>query len=307
MAFSHDCLDTIGVCPNRLRRLCIGEQAEGELCLDIYDLCSGQPIDLTKYGIPEGSSSSSSSSILSHWSSSSGSCLPNGEPKHGVEIVLKPHPAACNHWEKMAVVKSVEDAQVGHICIDFDKRMTRTAGVWCAMALVWEHGVLRMQYPFYVDITPNLAVYHPYGGPLHFAEIRLSVRDICPEMNFLIDQVEFKDEELAWAMHRPIDQWNETPPPVTIFSYTNFPFRYHWLEATVAELLFMTAQWMRRNDLDYSAAGLTVADTKKWPDYWKMAQERRLRWETWMKNKKIEINLSQAYATQLGYRAAPYR
>ena len=308
MAFSHDCLDTIGVCPNRIRSLCIGERSEMELPLDIWNLCSGQPIDLTQYGIPEGSSSSSSSSssskILSHWSSSSSSANP---AKHGVEIILKPYPASPNQWEKMAVVKNVEDAKVGHIYIDFDKYMTRSAGIWCGMALIWQHGILRLQYPFYVDITPNLGAQHPTGGPLHFAEIRLSVRDICPEMNFLIDQVEFKDEEIAWAVHRPVDQWNETPPPVVMFDYTSFPFRYHWLEATIAELLIMAAIWMRRNDLDYSAAGLTVEDTKKWPFYLQMAQERRKRWEDWMKNKKIEINLSNAYATQLGYRAAPYR
>jgi len=64
---------------------------------------------------------------------------------------------------------------------------------------------------------------------------------------------------------------------------------------------------MRRNDLDYQAAGLQVADTKKWPDYWKMGQERRQRWEFFVKNKKMEINLSNAYATELGYRSAPYR
>lgn len=65
--------------------------------------------------------------------------------------------------------------------------------------------------------------------------------------------------------------------------------------------------WLRRNDLDYTAAGLSIADTKKWPDYAKMGQERWGVWTDFVKHKKIEINLDGAYGSLGGYRHAPYR
>ena len=111
MAFVADCLDTLAVCPNRLKTLCTGQSTVGnELCLEMVDICTGQPIDLTEYGIPEGSSSSSSSLILSSWSSSS-SPIPG---KHGVEVVLKELPSSIDYVTKMATVKSEADAKAGH-------------------------------------------------------------------------------------------------------------------------------------------------------------------------------------------------
>ena len=305
MAFVADCLDTLAVCPNRLKTLCTGQSTvNNELCLEMVDICTGQPIDLTEFGIPGGSSSSSSSPILApSWISSSSSPEPG---KHGVEIVLKELPSSIDYVTKMATVKSEADAKAGRICITTDALLTKKAGIWCAMAIIWSHGDQRRHYPFYFNVTPNLRDFD-YSGPLAFYEIRLAVRDTCPEMNFLIDRVDFTDEEIVWAMRRPIDQWNELLPPVAIFTPLNFPFRYHWLEATIGELMVMVATWMRRNDLDYSAAGLSVDDTKKWPFYLQMAKERRERWEVWAKNMKIKLNLDGAYMTVLGYRSAPYR
>jgi hypothetical protein len=64
----------------------------------------------------------------------------------------------------------------------------------------------------------------------------------------------------------------------------------------------MVATWMRRNDLDYQAAGLTVADTKKWPDYMKMGEDRQNKWKEFVKHKKIEINIEGGYMYLGGYR-----
>ena len=300
MAFVADCLDTVGVCPNRLWRVSFGQNETGERQLQLVEPGSGELIDLTKYGIPEGSSSSSFDPDPAVWG------IP-GVNKHGVEIVIKEMPLSPEYKAVMANVKSTEDAKNGIVYIPIDTRFSARAGVWLGMVFVWEHGLQRRNIPFYCDILPNLYT-TPEQGPITFYEIRMLVRDMCPEFNFLIDQVEFQEEEIAYMIRRPVDQFNEAPPPLNIhFTPMDFPFRYNWSEAVIGELLIMSAIWMRRNDLDYSAAGLTVQDTKKWPTYLELGKERRTRYEAFVKNKKIEINIKGAYNTLLGYRAAPYR
>lgn len=305
MPFANDCLDQIGVCPDRAKVFSTGQCVEEEVKITMVNPLTGEVFDLTKYGI--GTSTSSSSESMS-----SNSCWPcgnldeNGNVKHGVEIILKEMTNSVGHLSKMAVVKSEEDAVNGIVYLAVDRVLTQKAGVWLAMALVWDHGILRKQYPFYFEITPNLAVYTP-AGPITITEVRMAVRDLCPEMNFLIDTVEFKDHEVAWAIRRPIEYWNEVPPPITQFTPSNFPFRYHWMEAVIGELLVLVATWLRRNDLDYSAGGLSVQDTKKWGDYIKMAEGRKKDWKEFVKNKKIEMNLEGGYGNLGGYRYAPYR
>lgn len=302
MPFSNDCLDSIGVCPNRLYALSVGQCCSEEKTLQLINPITGATIDLTQYGIglevPSSSSSDSSSSLESDWCCENAN--PDGTPKHGVEIIIKETPTSNSHRSIMAYTHSQADAELGVVRFSVTPDLSDKAGVWLGMALVWQEGVLRKQYPFYFDVLPNLSSYS-CSGPITIYELRLAIRDMCPAMNFLIDTVEFKDEEIYWAIRRPIEYWNEVPPPVTCYTPMTFPFRYHWLDAVIGELLGMVALWMRRNDLDYTAGGLAVEDTKKWPDYMKMSQQKKEEWKKFVHDKKIEINLRGAYASLSGY------
>jgi hypothetical protein len=224
-----------------------------------------------------------------------------------VEIVTKARPEDPYPWfEKMTETPTEANARLGLVTLTVTGDESCRVGIWAAMALIWEHGVLRKLFPFYYEVIPNLAAYNP-GGTITLPEIRLAIRDVCPEMNFLLDAKEYDEHELMWAIRRPIEYWNEVPPPVRVFSMEDFPFRYHWLEASVGELMRMVATWMRRNDLDYSAAGLTVADTKKWPDYMKMGMDRLNEYKTFVKQKKIEINIQGGFQQIGGWRTTPVR
>ena len=288
MPFNNDCIDTIGKCANDIPALEVGQNFVGEQCLTLRDR-SGQPLDLTQYGISNTSSSSSSSS-------SSGTV-----PFTGVQVVAKDWPTNPNAlFCKAAVIK---DALNGEICIPLVAVDTALGGTYTAMAVVIQNDDRKFQYPFWFTVNVNLLDWQPASaGPLTIAEIRLSIRDTCPDINFLLDAVEFQDNEIAWAIRQPIEYWNEVPPPVASFSPYNFPYRYHWRLAATSELLRMAAIWMRRNDLDYSAAGLSVADTKKWPDYWKLAAEMRADWQKFVKDQKIAINIDSAFVSMGGYR-----
>jgi hypothetical protein len=309
MAFANDCLDTIGVCPNAVPVVQAGQCTESCQELKLVDPRSGVPIDLTQFHIGGDSSESPADECpvpsMSSSSFSSSSSSSEGELKHGVEIIAKELPNSSTAL--FAIMAEIDPAKAaeGIIRIPITAAESAYAGVWCAMAIIWQHGVQRRLFPFYFDVTPNLRAYNP-SGPITMAEVRMAVRDVCPEMNFLLDAVEFKDEEIAWAIRRPIDYWNEIPPPIGLYSPVNFPYRYHWMEAVIGELLRMVAHWLRRNDLDYSAAGLTVRDTSKWPDYMKMGQERLQAWQVFVKNKKIEKNIAGGFASLGGYYPGSY-
>jgi hypothetical protein len=174
------------------------------------------------------------------------------------------------------------------------------------MAVVWEHNVQQRIFPFYYEVQPNLRALMP-SGALSTWEVRMAMRDMCPDSNFLLDSVEFSQEEIMWAIRRPVEYWNGALPPVAEYTVDSFPFRYEWLDATVGELLLMAAIWMRRNDLDYSAAGLQIMDTKKWPDYYKIGMEKKAHWQEYTKEKKKSLNAEAAYGSITGYRANPYR
>lgn len=353
MPFANDCLDRIGVCPNRLWVVSVPGNSEDLVRIQLIDPLTGELIDLTKYNIFSESSSSScsvESSTSADPDADCDTCVPRCEPYYGpcpptqieqpgpycsnpnpcwnfpwpiisppcyssscisptgVELVMKARYEDNVPFSTMqAVIKNAEDAVNGIIYVPFKPCDTRMAGIFVASATIRENGIIKKAIPFYVEVTMDLSNYCP-TGPLSIAEIRLATRDVCPAMNFLIDTVEFKDEEIAWALRRPIDYWNEAQPPLNvIYSPITFPFRYNWTEATISVLLRTVALWLRRNDLDYSAGGLTVADTKKWPEYERMATERWEAYKEWVKNKKMELNIAAGFHSIGGYRYNPYR
>jgi len=295
MAFANDCLDLVGVCPNRLWSITIGQgTVRDDLPIQLVDPNSGETLDLTQYGFPIGSSSSSSS----------GSSGP--EVRNGVEIIIKGWYTDTTYPSRWAWIKSEEDAKIGVVRLNTSDEFSLRAGIWLGMAIVWKDDVQQRIFPFYYEVQPNLSAAMP-TGPLSTWEVRMAMRDMCPDGNFLLDSVEFSQEEIMMAIRRPIEYWNGANPPVAEFTIDNFPFRYQWLEATIGELLIMAALWMRRNDLDYSAAGLQIMDTKKWPDYYKLGMERRQNWQRYTEEKKKSINANNAYGTLTGYRSNPYR
>ena len=151
----------------------------------------------------------------------------------------------------------------------------------------------------YVEVSPNLSnpqYWTRSWGVLTVGEIRLAIRDKCREDNFLLDNVEFSDTEIMWAIQRPIEYWNETPPPLRpCYNATNFPYRYHWLFGVVGELLRMAGPHYERNRLRYSAAGLAVDDKDK-ANYYDRAGDKYIKeYREWVQRKKYSINVNSAF------------
>ncbi len=131
------------------------------------------------------------------------------------------------------------------------------------------------------------------SGPLTMGEIRMELMDY-DVANPLLQEVEFHDNQLMQAMIHVIQLWNESPPAVAFFTGANFPFHYHWLKMTVAELLKVAAHWYRRNKLKVVHGGMQDDEFNKDGDYMLAAREIEAEFKQWMRRKKVEINVRQA-------------
>lgn len=260
----------------------------------------GFPIDLTECGFPDGdgSSSSLSSSSFSSQSTAPGSGEEVGfrfRIRENLSLGIDPLPPQT----EFAV--SLVDAAKGKVRITLDKKATALPGVYFGELGVFDFyntddEIMLFSNVFYVIIERGQFGAKHAPGPPTIAEVRLHLRDSGPEENLLLDNIKFDDAEIALAIGRPLDYWNEIPPPLSVRATTqNFPYRYHWLEAICANLFFMAAENFRANNLTYSAAGVQVNDQNKMPDYQRAGERRMQEWKEFVRRKKAEINLSGAY------------
>lgn len=138
-------------------------------------------------------------------------------------------------------------------------------------------------------------------GPPSLLEVRLQMRDSSPNDNYLLDGVSFTDEEIALAAIRPVQYFNEVSPALPFyFTTNNFPWRYHWIEGMIAQLYMIAAEHFRKNNLNYSAGGLSVADMDKERNYTAAYQEKWGMFMQFVRNKKGEINMAQGWSTVPG-------
>ena len=105
--------------------------------------------------------------------------------------------------------------------------------------------------------------------------------------------VEFDAAEMTQAVLRPLQYWNEIPPPIRPAQTTKtFPFREIWMLGIQSYLLEIAAHHYRRNQLAYNAGGVAVDDKNK-EQYYTAASERlRQRFQEMARAKKIEINIA---------------
>jgi len=244
---------------------------------------NGSVIDLTQFDIVESSSASSSSALVD-----------------GVQIVVKEMPEDNVAW-------ATEDADIisaSEGVIEFDysptNKLSRRAGIFTAEAQIIQDGLLRKTYPFFLVVNPSLTGQQQDSNQmLSVAEIRMSIRDVDPESNFLLDELDFKTNEIALMIRRAVDYWNETPPPVAYYKATNFPYRYHLSLGVIGALHNMASIHKMRNNLDYTAGGVTVQDTAKWKQYAEIGARLWDEYRQWVKHMKYQINIEGGYM-QLG-------
>jgi hypothetical protein len=247
---------------------------------------------------------------LSYSSASGNTFDAVGTPGQGVTLRMRELSGADYRDEIYSINVTVLDAASGLVRADsLPDAIVRAPGVYMEeWAVFTSEG--RMLFSnqcctfvrrglFGVDINPvkrNL-------GPPTLEEIRMALRDNAPQDNMLLDEVEFDAAEIAQAILRPIQYWNETPPPIQpMLTTKTFPFREMWMLGIQSYLFNMAANHYRRNQLAYSAGGVSVDDKNKEQQYLAASNMLQQQFREMLRAKKIEINIS-LFAGSLG---SPY-
>ena len=121
-------------------------------------------------------------------------------------------------------------------------------------------------------------------------DIRIWLRDVDPEANVLLDDLEFSAEEIRTAQTLTVDYWNETPPAIQGYNYDKFPYRFALLRGTAANLLFIAANRFRRNEAQYNAGGLQFNSEAKHQQYDAAGSRLWEEYKQWVRMKKRELN-----------------
>lgn len=170
------------------------------------------------------------------------------------------------------------------------------AGIWYASVALYDaEDDLIAEHPMFLEVRKGLNHKIPHNTPIGIAEIRLMNRDLDPDANELLLTYEFDDTEIAFAIMRPVDEWNESLPPVTTYTAATFPFRENWRKATIGYLMRTAGRKYLRDDLTYTAGGISINEKRKWDAYNKMGTELINEWRDWMKQKKVQINSQDCY------------
>jgi hypothetical protein len=195
---------------------------------------------------------------------------------------------------------TITDAANGIITINFAPKEIPYAGVWNAAFLLWNgDDEILLQYDIYLYLEKDLNSSQRCNTPITIPEVRMLLLDRCPADNGLLDDFEFSDAEVVFAIRRPVDEWNEMLPQIAGYQFTpaTFPYRYNWLNATAAELLRMASRKLLRNKLDYSAGGVNINDKSRGPVYVQLAESMHTEWTAWCRHEKARINAENCYGS----------
>lgn len=191
----------------------------------------------------------------------------------------------------------IVDHSKGYISFLLDQNVTGCPGLYHAEVGVFAGDYLSKTFPVRIIIEPSVFAKGRPGGTLTVPEVRLALLDQEVDESSLLDEVEFRDEQILQAARRVIDLWNETPPMVLRMSYSRFPWREWWLKGTLSYLYGMAAARYRRDALGTQAGGISTNENDKAAIYEQMAQLYRQEFIEWMRQVKVAHNMNSCWAT----------
>lgn len=134
------------------------------------------------------------------------------------------------------------------------------------------------------------------NSPPTISEIQIALNDHAAE-NELLGETEFDMADITHALVAPIRQWNESPPPIAYFNCINFPYRYHWRQAVIGELLSSAVHKYMRNNLNMNHGGVQGNFKDKYKEYLQMVMLYKQEWKEFVEEKKMSINAQQGIAS----------
>lgn len=274
-------------CPALARtKAYITEQGVSAELEHVWRDAAGNPVDLSAYLSDEGSSSSSSASgrvILRIKDALGCGNDPISNPLW--ELPAQSIDAANGVVRSSELPDTLTDRpgiyQLSWALVDSIDRIVATNG-----------GLLSVERSLFATTLDKVRA--DYGPPT-LNELRMEILDTGAADNVFLGDVEFSDGQIIDAIKKPVQYWNEVPPPVGIFTTHNFPYRYHWRLGIIASLYMVAASNYRRNDSQISAGGVDIADKRKEQQYLNAARLHNQEFREWVRFKKREININKSY------------
>lgn len=292
----------------RVRNIPVREKAraveikQGEAGIVEYQMRDpdGKPLDLTQYGfsdpVPPAETSSSSGSVSESSETSEGSSMSAAEAEAPELRLLVGEFVKGAAGDVVEAAGEVVVAATGTVRIPVPATVTTCSGIYAAELAIICDDVVSNTNDFYIHVLRGLR--NAGGrrqGPPTASEIRLHLRDSAPEESYLLDHLSWDAAEIAEAAASCVDYWNETLPPVKTYTTQNFPYRLHWIHGVISILYRMAAEWYHRNDLQYQAASVDVADMRKWQFYAQKGDQMWQDYQKWVKGQKVRVNIEGGF------------
>lgn len=194
---------------------------------------------------------------------------------------------------------TITDATQGKISIQLTPtQVNYNQGLHFAQILCYNADQQQVKnYRCYVEIRKGMiGARDQVTYPVTVLDVRLAIMDTCAEANHLLDDLEFSDMMIIDSVQRAVNQWNETPPQISVmYTASNFPWRQHLIKGAVGYLMQMVAYRYNRNRMQYSNSGINLDDSDKGPNYIAMAQQAKQQWKLWLMTKKTQCNMQQCF------------
>lgn len=136
---------------------------------------------------------------------------------------------------------------------------------------------------------------------LRIDDIRKAIWDTTD--NDLLNEEEITDSLLYQARQRCVDYWNSKPIG-NEYSVDGFPNEYkeEWLNGSIGYALRTLAMKYKRNEMNYQAGGIQIADKKgKAEAYLQMAQMYLSEWRNFVKNEQYVNSVKRGFQSLKGW------
>jgi hypothetical protein len=134
-------------------------------------------------------------------------------------------------------------------------------------------------------------------------QVRMFLRDRA-DQNILLDDVQFSDSELSFAIEMAVESYNAVTP-ASALTPSNFPNKYVLLIGTVKFLLSSESFLQIRNQATWSDGDVqNLGLHDKAAAYAQLAQQLKAEWDELTRGLKTQQNLEGAYnRLSSGYRS----
>jgi hypothetical protein len=132
-------------------------------------------------------------------------------------------------------------------------------------------------------------------------ELRSILRDY-PEINYLYEDEESIDSQLARALYTGMEDFNNVPPILnTEFSFENIPKRWvrPVLDLAVLRVLQEVSIWMARNEFEYQTGNTSVRLYNQWRSYQSLIPMLQAKVDQTVAGLKYKANVDQAWGANL--------